>query len=146
VKATLSALGAGLLFGVGLIVSGMTDPHRVRAFLDFTGHWNPSLAGVMGGAIAVHGIALWLERRKSPAPHPARAVIDGKLVAGAAVFGVGWGLSGFCPGPAIVALGLGRGWAFFAAMAFGVLVGDALTRARGATASLTVLETPSPIN
>jgi hypothetical protein len=106
----------------------------------------------MAGAIAVHGTALWLERRKragaSPtrAPGPARAVVDGKLVAGAAVFGVGWGLAGYCPGPAIVNLGLGRGWAFFAAMAFGVLVGDGLTRAWSAPASRAVQEAASPIN
>src|SRR5262249_54924639 len=127
VRPTLSAFGAGLVFGVGLLVSGMTDPHRVRAFLDFAGQWNPSLAGVMAPAIGVHGTALWLERRGRPAVSRPQAPIDGKLVAGAAVFGVGWGLAGYCPGPAIVALGLapGRSWTFFAAMAVGVLVGDA---------------------
>ena len=156
-KTTLSAFGSGLLFGVGLLVSGMTDPHRVRAFLDFAGHWNPSLAGVMAGAIAVHGTALWLERRRSGVPlgpqrpiavplgpqrpiavplGPQRPIavplgpqrpIDGRLIGGAAVFGVGWGLAGYCPGPAIVSLGFAVGpvWAFFAAMVVGVLVGDA---------------------
>jgi uncharacterized membrane protein YedE/YeeE len=129
-KPTLTAFGAGLLFGVGLLVSGMTDPHRVRAFLDFTGAWNPSLTGVMGGAIAVHGTALWLERRRlGTTLAPAlQAPIDARLVAGAAVFGVGWGLAGYCPGPAIVTLGLspGHGWVFFATMVLGVLIGDAI--------------------
>lgn len=126
-KANASAFCAGLLFGIGLLVSGMTDPHRVRAFLDFAGAWNPSLAGVMVGAIGVHGLALWLERRKLGL-RSEQAPIDARLVAGAAVFGVGWGLAGYCPGPAIVALGLapGRAWTFFVAMAIGVLVGDAL--------------------
>jgi uncharacterized membrane protein YedE/YeeE len=132
VKATLSALGAGLLFGVGLLVSGMTDPERVRAFLDFAGSWNPSLAGVMAGAIAVHGAALWRERRRRGTPLGPPAPLDGRLFAGAAVFGVGWGLAGYCPGPAIVALGLAptRAWIFFAAMLVGVFLGDALGAAR----------------
>ena len=130
-KAALSALGAGLLFGAGLLISGMTEPHRVRAFLDVAGHWNPSLAGVMAGAIGVHGTALWLERRKHRVATLPQAPIDSKLIAGAAVFGVGWGLAGYCPGPAIVLLGLapGPGGVFFAAMAVGVIVGDALARA-----------------
>jgi uncharacterized membrane protein YedE/YeeE len=131
VRDRLWAFGAGLLFGVGLLVSGMTDPHRVRAFLDFAGHWNPSLAGVMAGAIGVHGAALWLERRRLGAvagPQAPQLPIDGRLFAGAAVFGVGWGLSGYCPGPAIVALGLApaRAFVFFAAMALGVILGEAL--------------------
>jgi uncharacterized membrane protein YedE/YeeE len=114
------------LFGLGLVVSGMTDPHRVRAFLDFAGQWNPSLAGVMAGAIGVHGAALWLERRRLGTPVGPQAPIDARLVGGAAVFGIGWGLAGYCPGPAIVSLGLapGRAWMFFAAMVVGVLVGE----------------------
>jgi uncharacterized protein len=128
VKATLSAFGAGLLFGIGLLVSGMTDPHRVRAFLDFVGQWNPSLAGVMAGAIAVHGTTLGLERRRLGVTIGRQAAIDGRLIGGAAVFGMGWGLAGYCPGPAIVSLGFAsRGvWAFFAAMVVGVLVGDVI--------------------
>lgn len=127
-RAKLTAFGAGLLFGVGLLISGMTDPHLVRAFLDFAGQWNPSLAGVMAGAIAVHGAALWLERHKLGLSPPPQAALDARLTAGAAVFGVGWGLAGYCPGPAIVTLGLApaRGWVFFAAMVFGVLVGEAM--------------------
>lgn len=136
-KSLLSAFGAGLLFGVGLLVSGMTDPHRVRAFLDFAGNWDPSLAGVMAGAIAVHGTALWLERRRIGASIGVQAPIDTRLIGGAAVFGVGWGLAGYCPGPAIVLLGFapGRAWVFFATMVVGVVVGEAIgsRRAAGAT-------------
>ena len=131
-KAALSAFGAGLLFGIGLLVSGMTDPHRVRAFLDFAGAWNPSLAGVMAGAIAVHATALWFERRRSGAVVGPRAPIDARLLIGAAVFGVGWGLAGYCPGPAIVSLGSapGRVWIFVATMAIGIVVGDAVGNPR----------------
>lgn len=136
-KTALTAFGSGLLFGVGLLVSGMTDPHRVRAFLDFAGSWNPSLAGVMAGAIAVHGTALWLERRRLGVTIGEQAPLDARLVAGAAVFGVGWGLAGYCPGPAIVSLGSaslgfapGQVWVFFATMVVGVLLGDAIGSSR----------------
>lgn len=131
-QTTLSAFGAGLLFGIGLLVSGMTDPHRVRAFLDFAGAWNPSLAGVMAGAIAVHGTALWLERRRLGVTIDAQAPVDARLVAGAAVFGVGWGLAGYCPGPAIVLLGFApvHAWVFFATMVVGVLIGEAIGSSR----------------
>jgi uncharacterized membrane protein YedE/YeeE len=139
-KSALSALGAGLLFGAGLLVSGMTEPARVRAFLDFAGAWNPSLAGVMGAAIAVHATALWLERRRIGAPVP-RAPIERRTLLGAAVFGVGWGLAGYCPGPAVVLLGAtalgtaaGAAWIFLAAMVVGVLIGDAAAPARGQAA------------
>jgi uncharacterized membrane protein YedE/YeeE len=133
---TLSAFGSGLLFGFGLLLSGMTDPHRVRAFLDFAGAWDPSLAGVMVGAIAVHGTALWFERRRLGATIGPQAPLDARLVVGAAVFGVGWGLAGYCPGPAIVTLGLapGRIWTFLATMIVGVLVGDAVAPARASRA------------
>jgi uncharacterized membrane protein YedE/YeeE len=136
-KTTVTAFGSGLLFGIGLLVSGMTDPHRVRAFLDFAGNWNPSLAGVMAGAIAVHGTALWLERRRLGLTIGAQASIDARLVAGAAIFGVGWGLAGYCPGPAIVLLGFapGHAWVFVATMVVGVLMGDALGSGRTSTDS-----------
>lgn len=104
-----SALLAGLLFGIGLIVSGMTDPLKVQNFLDPFGTWDPSLAFVMGGAVAVAlpGFAL-LRRRAGPlfAPAfrwPVREDIDARLIGGAAAFGIGWGLAGLCPGPALVA-------------------------------------------
>jgi uncharacterized protein len=136
-KSALTAFGSGLLFGIGLLVSGMTDPHRVRAFLDFAGSWNPSLAGVMAGAIAVHGTALWLERRRLGVTLGPQAPIDARLVAGAAVFGVGWGLAGYCPGPAIVSLGLApsHAWVFTSTMVIGVLVGDAIGSGRASRAS-----------
>jgi uncharacterized membrane protein YedE/YeeE len=146
VKTTLTAFGSGLLFGIGLLVSGMTDPHRVRAFLDFAGQWNPSLAGVMAGAIAVHGTALWLERRRLGSSSGAPAPIDARLVVGAAVFGVGWGLAGYCPGPAIVSLGLapGRAWLFLSTMVVGVLVGDVIGASRVARGSNpTVAQAPT---
>ncbi|MDP3898642.1 MAG: YeeE/YedE family protein [Mesorhizobium sp.] len=102
----------GLLFGIGLVVSGMSDPAKVVNFLDLFGTWDPSLAFVMGGAVVVAfvGYRLVLAR---PAPvtggefHlPTQTEIDAPLLGGAAVFGIGWGLSGFCPGPALTALGL----------------------------------------
>jgi uncharacterized membrane protein YedE/YeeE len=124
----LAAFAAGALFGVGLVVAGMTDPRNVVGFLDFTGRWNPSLAAVMVGAIGVHfGALRALGARGYPVvgadPRP---WIDGRLVAGAAIFGVGWGLAGYCPGPAVVALGFGvpSSWAFMVAMIVGVLAGE----------------------
>jgi uncharacterized membrane protein YedE/YeeE len=137
-RRALAALGAGALFGVGLVVSGMTDPRNVVGFLDFTGKWNPTLAGVMVGAIGVHFAALrWLGSRGYPVlGADARPWIDGRLVAGAAIFGVGWGLAGYCPGPAVVALGFGTSsaWAFMLAMVVGVLAGERAARDRHATA------------
>lgn len=123
----LFALLSGLVFGIGLAVSGMTDPAKVRGFLDLFGAWDPSLMFVMIGAIGVHAIALrFVLRRKTPMfadtfdlPEP--GTLDGRLLAGAAIFGVGWGLAGICPGPALVALG-GFGlspFVFVTAMAFG---------------------------
>jgi uncharacterized membrane protein YedE/YeeE len=121
--------GAGALFGVGLILAGMTDPRNVIGFLDFAGQWNPRLAFVMAAAIAVHAGLLWATARRrggaSPwARRPAR--LDAKLVVGAAIFGVGWGLSGYCPGPAITALGFGlpAAFGFVSAMIAGTLLGD----------------------
>lgn len=109
-RATLSAVVAGALFGTGLCVSGMSSPLKVLGFLDITGNWDPSLLFVMAGAIGVHFWAYrWVARRSSPylAPRfalPTRRDIDEKLVVGAAIFGLGWGLAGFCPGPSLVAL------------------------------------------
>ena len=104
---------AGLLFAAGLALSGMTRPSKISAFLDFTGAWDPSLALVMIGAVGTYAAAFALSRRLRkpwaaaafPAPPPAR--IDGRLVVGALVFGVGWGASGFCPGPSLVGVGAG---------------------------------------
>jgi uncharacterized membrane protein YedE/YeeE len=104
---------AGLLFSLGLIVSGMTRPEKVRAFLDVTRDWDPSLALVMLGAVAVYfaawRISLGLTRPFAGErfPKPPQHHLDGRLLAGAAIFGAGWGLSGFCPGPALVDAGTG---------------------------------------
>jgi len=109
-----SAFAAGLLFGIGLIVSGMSDPAKVIGFLDLAGRWDPSLAFVMVGAILV-GIAGYAVARKRAsaflggAMHlPTARQIDRRLVLGSLVFGAGWGLAGFCPGPAIVSFGAGQ--------------------------------------
>src|SRR6516225_1007403 len=111
--AALTALLAGLLFGLGLMVSGMADPQKVLGFLDLAGRWDPSLAFVMAGAIGVAVVAFaWTKRRTRsllglPIQWPAARTITVRLVAGSTVFGIGWGLAGFCPGPAIVSIGLG---------------------------------------
>ncbi|MEY4764968.1 MAG: hypothetical protein RI907_1641 [Pseudomonadota bacterium] len=128
---------AGLLFGLGLIVSGMTQPAKVQGFLDLAGAWDPSLAFVMVGAISVAALGFALERRQHPAaplgecgvPNPPRG-IDRSLVLGSLTFGVGWGLAGFCPGPALVALSAGQWQAavFVAAMLVGMVAHQVLRR------------------
>ena len=131
-RPTLAAGFAGALFGVGLGISGMTRPEKVVGFLDLAGAWDASLAFVMLGAIAVHLVAYrLLRRRTSPLfdtrfHHPTRNDIDRRLVLGGALFGVGWGLGGFCPGPGIVAAASGSppAVAFVVAMTAGVLFED----------------------
>jgi uncharacterized membrane protein YedE/YeeE len=126
-KQIATALVAGLLFGAGLAVGGMTNPRKVIGFLDIGGAWDPSLAFVMLGAIAVHFFAYrWVRGSAAPLFADEFAIpklrhIDAKLVAGSALFGVGWGLGGYCPGPGIVSLGAGRSDAlvFVASMAIG---------------------------
>ncbi len=128
VKSNLWAYVAGLVFGVGLVLAGMVDPAKVIAFLDFFGAWDPSLMFVMGGAIAVHFVLFRvITRRASPLfdarfDLPTRRELDARLLGGAALFGVGWGLAGYCPGPGIVGLGTGSGPAlvFVAAMTAGI--------------------------
>ena len=120
----------GLLFGLGLLVSGMTDPGKVIGFLDVAGAWDPSLAFVMGGAVAVSAVAFALARGRTTAflggamRWPTTRTIDGRLVIGSVVFGVGWGLAGFCPGPALVAGAAGHAPAlvFTIAMLVGMLI------------------------
>ncbi len=110
---TLLAFVAGLVFGLGLLLSGMADPAKVLGFLDLAGAWDPSLMAVMAGAGAVSAIAFAVARRRTrsllgdPLQLPTATAIDRRLVVGALLFGAGWGLAGFCPGPALVALGLG---------------------------------------
>jgi uncharacterized protein len=128
----LFALASGLVFGLGLIAGGMTNPAKVKGFLDLFGAWDPSLGLVMGGAIAVGVFAFAAARQRSrswtgdPMEIPNSSVIDRRLVLGGVLFGIGWGIGGFCPGPALVALGSGLGSAavFVAAMLAGMLIHD----------------------
>lgn len=122
------ALASGLVFGMGLTLSGMSDPLTVQAFLDVAGVWNPSLAFVMGGAVAVSllGFQGLLKRRRAPVCGaffhlPQNKAIDARLLVGAALFGIGWGLSGYCPGPAVTSLLAGNSevWVFVPAMLAG---------------------------
>jgi len=137
--AALSALIIGLLFGAGLAVSQMIDPAKVLGFLDFAGNWDPTLLVVMAVALvaAAPGYAIARRRERSwlgaPMLIPARRDLDGPLLGGAAIFGVGWGLAGFCPGPALAALGTGMAdvFVFVAAMVVGMFV-HRLTPARRA--------------
>lgn len=125
----LTALLLGTIFGVGLTVSQMVNPAKVIGFLDVTGAWDPSLAFVMGGALLVTTPAFAFARRR-PSPLlassfalPTRTDLDGRLIGGAVLFGLGWGAAGFCPGPAIASLGLGlpATYPFVAAMIAGTL-------------------------
>ena len=128
-RTNLTALATGLLFGVGLTLSGMVEPLKVVGFLDVAGAWDPTLALVMGGALAVTAVAFPLIlRRRRPLwaeafSLPTRQDLDPRLVTGSMLFGVGWGLGGFCPGPALASLALGSSgsWVFVAAMAAGML-------------------------
>ena len=110
----LIAFAVGLIFGIGLLISGMTQPEKIFGFLDFFGRWDPSLAFVMGSALAVTFATFRVILRQ---PHPLFALefnvpgarrIDSRLIGGSALFGIGWGLAGFCPGPAVASLAYGR--------------------------------------
>ena len=137
-KGNAVAFGAGALFAVGLAISGMTRPAKVVGFLDLAGAWDASLAFVMIGAIAVHFVAHRIVRRRGaplfePRFHlPTRKDIDARLLLGAALFGVGWGLGGYCPGPGLVAAGGGSLGAivFVVGMTLGMLAEHAVARAR----------------
>jgi uncharacterized membrane protein YedE/YeeE len=129
---------AGVIFSIGLAISGMTQPHKVVGFLDFAGTWIPDLAFVMGGAVMVNFIALRLTlRRDAPvfAPKfglPTRTDLDTRLIAGSALFGLGWGLGGFCPGPAITSLVTGTTpvLVFVGSMLAGMVVFDLIAGSR----------------
>lgn len=135
-KHRISEFVVGLVFGIGLIVSGMTDPGKVLGFLDLFGAWDPSLALVMGGAILVGVFAFALANKRTStffggALHlPGSKDIDRRLVVGGLTFGAGWGLAGFCPGPALVSLGMGEPKAavFVVAMLAGMGVFELLDR------------------
>ncbi len=136
----LCAFASGLVFGIGLIVSQMASPAKVLGFLDLAGRWDPSLALVMGGAVAVGLVAFgWARKRRTtllgtPMHVPQATHIDRRLVGGSLLFGIGWGLSGFCPGPAIVALGAGQAKAlvFVLVMIGGMLLFELIERTRTA--------------
>ena len=126
----LASLSIGLIFGLGLIVSGMANPAKVLGFLDLAGSWDPSLALVMVGAIAVGVVGFAVADRRAhswlgiPMRLPSNRAVDRRLVGGGFLFGIGWGLAGFCPGPALVAVGAGYWQAvvFVAAMLAGMAV------------------------
>ena len=134
VFSNLSEYLIGVLFGLGLIISGMTNPAKILAFLDIAGAWDPSLIFVMGGAVLVGLIAFYLAKNRtqgflgSVMHIPTRRDIDRPLIIGSALFGVGWGLAGFCPGPALVSLGSGelKALVFVVAMLGGMLLFDFL--------------------
>jgi uncharacterized membrane protein YedE/YeeE len=126
----------GLLFGIGLILAGMTNPAKVLGFLDLTGAWDPSLALVMAGAIGIALPAFALARRRNHAllgdtmQLPTSRVIDRRLIGGSLLFGIGWGLAGYCPGPALTSLTTGGQPAllFVLAMLAGMAIFEALER------------------
>jgi uncharacterized membrane protein YedE/YeeE len=136
IAAVVTAWFTGLLFGIGLLISGMANPAKVLGFLDLAGSWDPSLAFVMAGAVAVGSLAFLAVRRRTrtllglPLELPRTNAITPRLVLGSAAFGIGWGLSGFCPGPALVALGAGhaKAWGFVAAMLAGMVVFELVER------------------
>lgn len=135
----IAAFVIGLIFGIGLIVSGMSNPAKVLGFLDLSGAWDPSLAFVMAGAIAVGAVAFALAGRRAntllgaPLSLPVIGAIDARLVAGSALFGIGWGLAGICPGPALTLLGAGvaEGVIFVAAMFAGMALFELYRRRAG---------------
>jgi uncharacterized membrane protein YedE/YeeE len=136
-----ASLLAGLVFGLGLLVSGMANPAKVIGFLDLAGAWDPSLAFVMVGAIAVGFVAFVVARQRTVSflgadmKLPSQRRIDRRLIVGSTVFGIGWGVAGFCPGPALVALGTGSSKAlvFVAAMLAGMAVFELIERPRRPT-------------
>lgn len=137
-KNRLSEFAVGLLFGIGLIIAGMTDPSKVLGFLDLFGLWDPSLAFVMGGAILVGVFAFAVARKRTTSflgdamRLPQATDIDRRLVLGGLAFGAGWGLAGFCPGPALVSLGSGevKAAVFVLAMLVGMAVYELVEQRR----------------
>lgn len=137
-KYTLASLLAGLIFGFGLIISGMANPEKVLGFLDIAGLWDPSLAFVMAGAIIVGIGAFAIARRRTLSflgfsmKIPTNSHIDKRLIFGGLSFGVGWGIAGFCPGPGLVALGAGeiKAAVFVVSMVAGMAVFELIERQR----------------
>lgn len=124
----INAFIVGILFGLGLILSGMTDPAKVIGFLDLAGAWNPALAFVMGGAILVGSIGFAIAKKRqhsvlgAPMQLPSAGKLDKRLLLGSLAFGVGWGIAGFCPGPALVSAAAGqpKAWIFVLSMLAGI--------------------------
>ncbi|MCK0105610.1 DUF6691 family protein [Marinobacter sp. S0848L] len=137
-KYNLTALVSGLIFGLGLIISGLANPAKVLGFLDLAGLWDPSLALVMGGAILVGLVAFTVAKKRTLSllgfnmKLPTSTKIDKRLVGGSLLFGVGWGVAGFCPGPALVAVGAGeiKGIVFVASMVAGMMLFELIERKR----------------
>ncbi|MET4024762.1 putative membrane protein YedE/YeeE [Marinobacter sp. MBR-99] len=142
-KYHIASLFAGLIFGLGLIVSGMANPEKVLGFLDIAGAWDPSLAFVMGGAVIVGLVAFTIARKRTLSflgfniKLPTNTQIDKRLIVGSMMFGVGWGIAGFCPGPALVAFGAGeiKGVVFVASMVAGMMLFEIAERMRASTGS-----------
>ncbi|MDO9049416.1 MAG: YeeE/YedE family protein [Methylobacter sp.] len=132
----INAFFVGLLFGLGLIISGMTDPSKIIAFLDLAGDWDPSLIFVMGGAILIGAVAFTIAKKRqrsllgAPMQLPSETELDKGLLIGSLVFGIGWGLSGFCPGPAVVSAASGqpKAWIFVASMLSGMALYSLIER------------------
>lgn len=149
-KRNLTALASGLVFGAGLVLSGMTRPQKVIAFLDVSGSWDPSLAFVMAGALGVSALAFrWSRRRAAPLSAASFSIasqqpLDTPLVAGAALFGIGWGLSGYCPGPSVVSLASGGVGilVFTAAVVAGIAIGVRLDARKRDAGGLSVRDLP----
>ena len=139
-KFSVAAFLSGLIFGLGLILSGMANPEKVLGFLDLAGLWDPSLAFVMGGAILVGLVAFTVARKRTLSflgfnmKLSASTHIDSRLVVGSLMFGVGWGIAGFCPGPGLVALGAGelKAVVFVSSMVAGMGVYEWIERKRSA--------------
>ncbi|MDY6841033.1 MAG: YeeE/YedE family protein [Pseudomonadota bacterium] len=137
-KFSLASLFAGLVFGFGLLLSGMANPEKVLGFLDIAGLWDPSLAFVMGGAIMVGLVPFTVSRKRTLSflgfqmKMPSSTRIDKRLVLGSLTFGIGWGIAGFCPGPGLVALGAGeiKAVVFVAAMVAGMGIFEVIERNR----------------
>ena len=142
----IASLLSGLVFGLGLIVSGMANPAKVLGFLDLAGPWDPSLAFVMGGAVGVSAIAFMFARRRklsllgAPVALPTARRLDRRLIGGSLLFGIGWGIAGFCPGPGLVSLGTGefKAAVFAGAMLLGMGLFELLERRRARRLALAV--------
>jgi uncharacterized membrane protein YedE/YeeE len=149
-KYNIASLLAGLIFGLGLIVSGMANPEKVLGFLDIAGAWDPSLAFVMAGAIIVGVVAFTVARKRTLSflgfnmTLPANNRIEKRLIIGSMMFGIGWGIAGFCPGPALVALGAGeaKGVVFVASMIAGMVIFELFERRKAAAANAGAGNTP----